>query len=96
MRRNDGGVLTSEPHVENPQEEIGPYPVGSNWGWGGGGDLCGVIHLCPSFSDLSIGRVPGEVSHIGQATGALCVQSLEGLGGDPEVGAISPDTVPKM
>ena len=42
------------------------------------------------------GILTSKGSNTGQATGAFHVQALEGPGFNPAVGAVPPDTVPKM
>ena len=59
VRHNDGGVITSPPHGDNPREELGPETGGGIRGMGEG-DICGVLILRPEFSGLSSGGVPGE------------------------------------
>ena len=65
-------------------------------GWGGGGYLLGVLPPRHSFSSLSGGGVPVNVTRTRKATGGYYVQALEGPSGDPEGGYVLFSTVTKL
>ena len=72
VQHSDGGVLTSEPHGEHPQEEFGTDTGGGHWERGEG-YLRGVLPTSVNLSGLTGGGMPVEGLHDGQATGTFYV-----------------------
>ena len=62
LRQNSIDVLTSESHVDHPQEEYGANAGGGHLGRGDG-DICGVLPPSANFSGLYGEWVPIEVPH---------------------------------